>query len=381
MPGRDVPPPPWPASPSAPDSAPSFPSDTGSVHGTAQSLPDGGLPDGGGAVVGDRYSGVDADRTAAGGARAVSSSQPPASGGGQLTGFGQRPASDRRRRRAAKKNRLPWWAETGLLFVVALVIAVVVHTFFFQAFYIPSGSMENTLHVGDRVIVNLLSYKVGHVQRGQIIVFNGEDSWTPEVSTATPSNPVARVIRDIGGFLGFAPPGERDFIKRVIGVPGDHIQCCDAVGHLLVNGVPLQENYLSSGEPAQPATTQVNLSGPGSRFDIVVPPGRVWVEGDHRDNSADSRAHRGDPGGGTIPESKIIGRAFVVVWPPSHWRLLSIPPGYHAIPNAAAVAAGEVRPMPSALPLAIGVLAVTPVGVLRLRRRRAHLRVNRRGRR
>lgn len=276
-----------------------------------------------------------------------------------------------RRRRRKPKAHLPWWAETGLLFVIALIIAVVVHTFFFQAFYIPSGSMENTLHVGDRVIVNLLSYKVGHVQRGQIIVFNGEDSWTPEVTASRPSNPVARVFRDIAGFLGFAPPGERDFIKRVIGVPGDHVQCCDSAGRILVNGVPLDEDYLASGRPAEPATTAVNLVGPGSRFDIVVPPGRVWVEGDHRDDSADSRAHLGDPGGGTIPEDKIIGRAFVVVWPVSHWRLLSIPRSYHALPPPSnAVADQPVAPASSPLPLLVGGGAVLPLAVWRFRRRR-----------
>jgi signal peptidase I len=236
-------------------------------------------------------------------------------------------------------------------------IALVVHQFFFQAFFIPSGSMENTLHVGDRVLVNRMSYKVGHIQRGQVIVFNGEDSWTQEVPTSTPSNPVARVFHDVGGFLGFAPSGEKDFIKRVIGVPGDHVVCCDSQGRIKVNNKPLDENYLTSGVPtARATTTQVNAARP---FDIIVPPGRVWVEGDHRDDSADSRSHTGDAGGGSIPESKVVGRAFVIVWPVSHWRGLGAPSSFRSLADAGA--AGS--------PLGIGVAAVAPLAFVRVRKR------------
>lgn len=256
-----------------------------------------------------------------------------------------------------------------MLLVLAMGIALVVHQFFFQAFFIPSGSMENTLHVGDRVLVNRMSYKVGHIQRGQVIVFNGEDSWTPEGTTSTPSNPVARVLHDIGGFLGFAPNGEKDFIKRVIGVPGDHVVCCDAQGRITVNKVPLDENYLTSGVPtAVSTTTQVNASRP---FDIIVPPDRVWVEGDHRDDSADSRSHTNDGGGGTIPESKVIGRAFVIVWPVSHWRGLGVPSSFHKLADAGVVGS----------PLGIGVAAIAPLALVRVRKRRRRGRHERSGRR
>ncbi|MGH8888596.1 MAG: signal peptidase I [Acidothermaceae bacterium] len=258
------------------------------------------------------------------------------------------------------KQQRPFWVEAVALLAIALAIALVVHQFFFQAFFIPSGSMENTLHVGDRVLVNRMSYKVGHVQRGQIIVFNGEDSWTPEATTSTPSNPVARAFHDVGGFLGFAPSGEKDFIKRVIGIPGDHVVCCDSKGRITVNGKALDESYLSAGVPvATPTTTKVNSARP---FDIVVPAGRVWVEGDHRDDSADSRSHTGDPGGGTIPESKIIGRAFVIVWPLGHWRGLAIPKSFTAVAGAATFGT-------STTPYGVGLAAVLPVGALRFRRR------------
>jgi signal peptidase I len=282
----------------------------------------------------------------------------------RATGGAHRAPSRRRRKRATTKKPRPFWLESLFLVVVALLIAVTVHTFFFQAFYIPSGSMENTLHINDRVLVNRLSYKVGHIQRGQVVVFNGVDSWTPEAAVAPPSNPVARVARDITGFLGFSAGGDKDFIKRVIGIPGDRIYCCDAQGRLVVNGTPLNETgYLYPGsnnanEPF-PAGEPANV--------ITVPPGQLWVEGDHRDDSADSRAHTGDPGGGTIPESKVVGRAFAIVWPPSHLGLLSIPSTFHSVRS---VSSGEAM----GLPYAIGAAAVLPVGALRAGRRRRRRR-------
>jgi signal peptidase I len=251
------------------------------------------------------------------------------------------------------KPARPFWVEAVILLAIAAVIAVGVHSFLFQAFYIPSGSMENTLHVGDRVLVNRLSYKVGHVQRGQVVVFSGVDSWTPESQVTPPHNPVLRELRTAAGYLGFAPSGEQDFIKRVIGVPGDRVTCCDTQGRIQVNGKPLDENYLFPGSN--------NRTLP---FDITVPAGRLWVEGDHRDNSKDSRLNTGLPGGGTIPVNKVVGRAFVVVWPVSHWRGLSVPHSYRALSNATV----------SASPSAIGLVAVVPLAVMRRRRRRLRSR-------
>jgi len=261
----------------------------------------------------------------------------------------------------AKPTR-PFWVEAVVLLVIAAAIAVGVHSFLFQAFFIPSGSMENTLQKGDRVIVNRLSYKVGHVQRGQIVVFSGVDSWTPEGSITQPSNPVLREFSKVGSYLGFAPSGEQDFIKRVIGVPGDHVVCCNTQGQITVNGKALQEHYL------YPASDNRTLP-----FDIVVPPGRLWVEGDHRNDSADSRSHTGLPGGGTIPINKVIGRAFVIVWPFSRLHRLEIPASYGALKSTSASGASSMtvsNMTASALPSAIGVAAVLPLGALRLRRRR-----------
>jgi signal peptidase I len=262
--------------------------------------------------------------------------------------------------KAGKPTR-PFWVEAVVLLVIAAAIAVGVHSFLFQAFFIPSGSMENTLLKGDRVIVNRLSYKVGHVQRGQIVVFSGVDSWTPEGSITQPSNPVLREFSKIGSYLGFAPSGEQDFIKRVIGIPGDRVVCCNTQGQITVNGKALSEHYLYPGSD--------NRTLP---FDIVVPPGRLWVEGDHRNDSADSRSHTGLPGGGTIPINKVIGRAFVIVWPFSRLHRLEIPASYGALSNT--TASGVSNMTASALPSVIGVAAVLPLGAMRLRRRRRQRR-------
>jgi signal peptidase I len=265
--------------------------------------------------------------------------------------------------KGAKPTR-PFWVEAVVLLVIAAVIAVGVHSFLFQAFFIPSGSMENTLLKGDRVIVNRLSYKVGHVQRGQIVVFSGVDSWTPEGSISQPSNPVLREFSKVGSYLGFAPSGEQDFIKRVIGIPGDHVVCCNTQGQITVNGKALSEHYLYPGSD--------NRTLP---FDIVVPPGRLWVEGDHRNDSADSRSHTGLPGGGTIPINKVIGRAFVIVWPFSRLHRLEIPASFGSLSSTSA--SGVSNMTASALPSAIGVAAVLPLGAMRLRRRRRRRRLRR----
>jgi signal peptidase I len=197
-----------------------------------------------------------------------------------------------------------FWRELPILLIIALGLALLIKTFLMQAFYIPSGSMEDTLQVGDRVLVNKLAYKFTDIQRGDVIVFNGIDSWAPEVLVEEPSNPVVRAVRSIAGAFGFATPSEKDYIKRVIGLPGDHVVCCDKQKRITVNGIPLEEDYLFPGD--KPSDQD---------FDIIVPEGRVWVMGDHRGASADSRAHLGDPGGGAIPIDSVIGRAFIIIWP------------------------------------------------------------------
>jgi signal peptidase I len=284
---------------------------------------------------------------------------------------------------AGRKRRVSGWREVPVLVVVALTIALVIKSFVVQPFFIPSSSMEDTLLIGDKVLVNKLVYHFRSVQPGDIIVFNGDGSWNPNPPPARPaSNFVAGAYDDtlgwlfhqIGGLFG-TPADQVDFIKRVIGTPGDRVACCNAQGLVTVNGVALHESsYVFPGA----APSQI-------RFSIVVPAGRLWVMGDNRAVSDDSRLRMSDPGGGTIPESQVIGRAFVVVWPPSHWKFLPIPSTFSqpGISRAGAAAAGRagadaaggvlgarVVPGPPFLPLAAGVTGAVPLTWLQLRVRR-----------
>jgi signal peptidase I len=197
----------------------------------------------------------------------------------------------------------PRWArELTLLVVVCAVVLVLVNRFVAQPFTIPSGSMENNLAVGDRVLVNKLSYAFGgSPQRGDVIVFDGRGSFIDTYSQA-------------GTPTGGDGSGD-DFVKRVIGIGGDTVKCCDAKGRITVDGIPLDEgSYLYPG--AQPSAFP---------FVVRVPAGKLFVLGDNRAVSADSRDHMGDPGGGFVPVDKVIGRVEWVILPVGHWRSLARP--------------------------------------------------------
>jgi signal peptidase I len=286
---------------------------------------------------------------------------------------GRKPAA--RRSRGARFLR-----ELVILVVIALVIAVVIKTYAIQAFWIPSGSMENTLELNDRVLVNKIVYDTRSIHRGDIVVFNGDGSWDPGAPPPTNSNFVQKFFSGFASMFGFGHPGDI-LIKRVIGLPGDQVACCDAQGRVTVNGIPLTEqSYLYPRDaPSE------------ERFNIVVQPGRLWVMGDHRSISDDSRLHEGDPGGGTVPENAVIGRAFVIIWPPSRWRILPIPatfeqpklnsssaaaPAGTAVGSAAAAALLSARLEPSgpALPLSLGFAAAIPVSWLQRRVRQREAR-------
>ncbi|HVA60307.1 MAG TPA: signal peptidase I [Mycobacteriales bacterium] len=261
--------------------------------------------------------------------------------------------------RADKRKQASFLKELPFLILIALVLALLIKAFLVQAFYIPSGSMEQTLHIKDRVLVNKLVYRFRDPHRGEIIVFQGPSDWNAEFASPVTSNPIARFFQGIGRVIGVSPPSGRDFIKRVIGLPGDVVQCCNAQNQITVNGIALNEPYiyLAQADPQQAYQP----------FKVTVPAGHLWVMGDHRDDSADSRAHMGDAANGSIPISNVIGRAFVVVWPASRWGLLSVPstfgqPGLKA--KAAAVAVANA-------PVALGLVGAVPmVGIRRRWRRR-----------
>jgi signal peptidase I len=293
-------------------------------------------------------------------------------GGGEAAADAPGSGGAKPRRATARSRGGRFVRELVMLVVIALVIAVAIKTYAIQAFFIPSGSMQNTLEINDRVLVNKIVYDTRSIHRGDIVVFNGDGSWDPG-SVPTNENFAVKFADGFASMFGFGRPGDI-LIKRVIGLPGDTVACCDAEDRVTVNGVPLSEqSYLFAGDvPSQ------------SRFNITVPPGRLWVMGDHRSISDDSRDHEGSPGDGTIPESAVLGRAFVIIWPPSQWRILPIPATFEqsklnasaaASTSAAAAStdgllAARLEPSGSALPLSLGFAAAVPVSWLQRRVRR-----------
>lgn len=200
-----------------------------------------------------------------------------------------------------------WTKELTVIVVSALVLSFVIKTFFVQSFWIPSSSMEHTLEIGDRILVTKWRPGVFDLRRGDVVVFRDPGTWlvgTPEPAGGSLPEPVAETLRVIGVLP--ADAGEH-LVKRVIGLPGDNVVCCDSEGYLTVNGERLVEPYLAEG--VEPSTTE---------FDIVVPDGYLWVMGDNRPHSADSRSHMGEPGGGAVSMDLVVGTAFVTVWPPSN---------------------------------------------------------------
>jgi signal peptidase I len=293
-------------------------------------------------------------------------------GGAGTNGAEAKSAAPAKKPQQKKKGR-SFWKELPVLIVVALFLTLVIKTYAIQAFYIPSGSMQNTLGIGDRVLVNKLVYDFRGIQRGDIVVFSGDGTWDPGVPPPS-DNFFARFGQSVESMFGFSN-GQNDFIKRVIGLPGDKVACCDAQGRLTVNGVALDEkSYLFPGNPPSQ-----------QKFSVTVPANSLWVMGDHRDVSYDSRGHRyGFPGGGAISESAVVGRAFIKIWPFSQVGILNIPstfqqtalgksaagpaPGSSA--SATLTATATVTPASPVTSYALGFAGAVPLTLLQRQARR-----------
>ena len=260
--------------------------------------------------------------------------------------------------------------ELPFLIVLALLLTLGLRYFVVQAFYIPSASMEQTLSIGDRVLVNKVPYLYRDPHRGEIVVFNGLDNFDEGITIAKPTNPVSKALRAISSTIGLGTPDEKDYIKRVIGVAGDRVMCCDAQDRVVVTPaqgqpVPLDEPYVKAKDEsaihyfcdavAKHSPPSRQACPPGA-LGVLVPKGRLWVMGDNRQNSADSRYHLNDTNQGTVPVSKVVGRAVQVVYPLRHWGTLHVPGTFKGLALPAA-------------PYLLGLAGALPVTLLRRRRR------------
>ena len=201
--------------------------------------------------------------------------------------------------------------EIPALLVVAVIVSLIIKTFVVQFFYIPSGSMENTLQIKDRVAVNKVPFLSREIHRGDVVVFHDPANWLPTWNNQE-GNKYLHKAKELLVAVGILPnPTKQFLVKRVIGIGGDNVQCCSAKGKLLVNGKETNEPYIFAGnEPSD------------MKFNVTVPKGKVWVMGDHRGASADSRYHQDDINKGFVPESEIVGRVVAVIWPIKNAKLI-----------------------------------------------------------
>ncbi|MBB6170536.1 signal peptidase I [Nocardiopsis mwathae] len=208
------------------------------------------------------------------------------------------------------KKQRSFWKELPVLLVIGLLLAFGIKTWVVEPYYVPSGSMENTLLIGDRVFVNKLAYLTRDIERGEVIVFDGRESWDAAEGAESSSG----FLTAIADFAGMSPD-RKDYTKRVIGLPGDTVECCDDQGRIMVNGEPVDEPYLFPG----------SLQSHEEFGPVKVGEGRLWVMGDHRAISLDSRGHEDFSGDGTIPIGSVAGPAFLIHWPLDRISTLSTP--------------------------------------------------------
>ena len=226
------------------------------------------------------------------------------------------------RRRNSRGVRL-FIRDIVLIFLAAIIISIGIKAFLIRSFYIPSGSMENTLQINDRIIVNELVPKLVAVQHGDVVVFKDPGGWLEGQPTVTEPNAFVGAVDWVLSVVGLSAPDSNDhLIKRVIGLPGDKVSCCNAFGQMSVNGIPLNETYLDLPAGVTKAS--------GNDFSVTVPKNSLWVMGDNRYDSRDSRFNTQGPTKGFVPMGDVVGRAFVISWPASHWTWLDNYPNVFA---------------------------------------------------
>ena len=277
----------------------------------------------------------------AGGGDGPGDRQPPTAEGGAGDGAPQ-----------AKKPR-SFWKELPILVGIALVLALLIKTFLVQAFSIPSDSMQNTLQQGDRVLVDKLTPWFGsEPDRGEVVVFHDPDNWLAGEPTPTPN-----ALQKVLSWIGLMPSAEeKDLIKRVVGVGGDTVEC-KGTGPLKVNGKALDEPYV------YPGNTPCSQDDQGGQFKVEVPEGHIWVMGDHRQNSRDSRYNRADKNNGMVPVEKVVGRAVVIAWPINRWNNLPVPDTFDQ--------SGLDTQVSAAAALSVAPQGLALAGAVLLRRRRS----------
>jgi signal peptidase I len=239
------------------------------------------------------------------------------------------------------KKQRSFWKELPLLIGIALLLALLIKTFLVQAFSIPSDSMQNTLQQGDRVLVDKLTPWFGsEPERGEVVVFHDPANWLAGEPTPNPN-----AIQTALSWIGLMPSAEeKDLIKRVVAVGGDTVEC-KGTGPLKVNGKALNEPYV------YPGNTPCTVDDTGGQFKVKVPEGKIWVMGDHRQNSLDSRYHQQDKNDGFVPVDNVVGRAIVVAWPPNRWSTLPVPDTFDQ--GLSAVAAPGALGLAGAVPLVL----------------------------
>lgn len=218
-------------------------------------------------------------------------------------------------RRDRRRGWLAFLRDVIIIVLVAVLVSFLVKTFLVRSFYIPSGSMENTLQVNDRILVDEITPRFGGYERGDIVVFRDPGGWLP-VRTEPDRSFAVEAVDWVLSLVGLSAPDSDDhLVKRVIGMPGDHVVCCNDLGQITVNDQPVDESaYLKLPTPDSPASADA--------FDVVVPEERLWVLGDNRYSSRDSRYNQDQPGKGFVPLENVVGRAFLITWPFDRFGML-----------------------------------------------------------